>query len=94
VIQVGFLRGRAHRYRVLAFVAEGDLLWPPPSCAAKATVTTDSTVSIAIAATTLRIDTLRLIRNLLPRVGGPVLKLWLETSQARSSFRPLSNRSP
>ena len=26
VIQVGFLRGRAHRYRVLAFVAEGDLL--------------------------------------------------------------------
>jgi hypothetical protein len=26
VIQVGFLRGCAHRYRLLAFVAEGDLL--------------------------------------------------------------------
>ena len=57
-------------------------------------VTTDSTLKIAIAATTLRIDTLRLIAILLPRVGGLVLCLWLATLQVRAFSRPFANTSP
>jgi hypothetical protein len=39
---------------------------PLPPCSAKATLTTNSTLNTAIAATTLRIDALRLIPILLP----------------------------
>jgi hypothetical protein len=61
----------------------------PPSCFAKATVTTASTLIITIAAATLRIDTLRLIPILPPCVGGLVLCLWLATLQVRVFFPPL-----
>jgi hypothetical protein len=51
-------------------------------------VTTPSTIRATIAATTLSIDTLRLIPILLPCVGGPVLYLWLATLQVRVFFPP------
>jgi hypothetical protein len=50
-------------------------------------VTTDNTLKTAIAATTLRIDTLRLI--LLPLVAGFVLCLWLATLQVGAFFPSL-----
>jgi hypothetical protein len=62
---------------------------PPSSCSAKATVATDSTVTTTIAATTLRIDTLRLIPILLPHVGGLYLYVWLATLQVRAFFPSL-----
>jgi hypothetical protein len=75
VIEVGFLRGRAHRYRVLAFVAEDDLLLASATSflCRKGHGTMPSTIRTTIAATTPKIDTLRLIRILLPCVGGLVL---------------------
>jgi hypothetical protein len=65
-------------------------VWPPSSsCSAKATLTTDSTLTTITAATTLRIDTLRLIRILLPCVGKLYLYLWLATLQVRVFFPSL-----
>jgi hypothetical protein len=58
------------------------------STSAKATHTTDSTLTTT-AATTLPIDTLRLIGVLLPCVGWLVLYLWLATSQGRVFFPSL-----
>ena len=84
-------RFRANRYRV-AVVAEGDLRMAQAtsvflfreghSCYGQ------HGYPLTMAATTLRIDTLRLIRILLPCVGGLYLYVWLATLQVRG-FLPV-----
>jgi hypothetical protein len=96
VSEVGVYCRLVNHDRLRAIMAEGDLLLvlaTSPPCSAKAMVTPNSTLNTAIAPTTLRIDTLRLIPILLPLVGGLVLYVsgWQHCRQGSSS--PLANTS-